>query len=116
MKIDLDLRAADEADAIEKLRPLGYRRDDGAGETWPDKGDGFDLDVIGPVVDQAAVFADGDEPGSIVLVAPATFKPGFHLNLRLTGPGAEARANAVRETGLVLDPPPANPVRRWQDA
>lgn len=88
--IDLYLRAASEAAALNALLPLGLAATTATGGLrWVRGDERFALDPGVPA-----------ETGR------------FCLNLRLTDAG-EALLPALRATGLVIDPAPATPVRRW---
>jgi hypothetical protein len=88
--IDLYLRAASEAAALSALAPLGFAAATSpAGMRWIRGDERFALDPGVPA-----------EAGA------------FCLNLRLTDAGASLLP-ALRATGLVLDPAPATPLRRW---
>ena len=70
------LRADDRATFDAVALSVGLLVDDGAGVIQP--ADGASIDYVGQIVDQPAVLADdGSE------LTPATFRSGFHINLRV---------------------------------
>ena len=99
--IDVFLRAGN-AGALASACPFLRGEDDGGERFWISTGEGFVLDVIGPLVIHPAVFdEDGNE------VEPAVVDGRFHANLRCTDPAIVA---AVPETVRVY---PASPSRVW---
>lgn len=104
--IDLSLKASSETAMRDALRPLGYVAADGGAERWVLASHTHALDPVGSIARTRAVFgADGE------VVTPAVFYSGWHANLRLFGFDADARADAVRATGLVINP--ATPSVVW---
>jgi len=96
--IDIYLRADTEADMI---AALPWARGEAG---WITGGDGWALDVIGPVVTSPGEY---DEDGTEI-VAPVV-DGRFHANLRLAAPGAVPDV----PDDVIVSPEPQSPTRRW---
>ncbi len=78
---DICLRADTEADLKDAL---AWALD--ADGEWMPYGDGYGLDLIGPVQTADAIMGEPDpETGEQLVTTPATFDARFHANLRITG-------------------------------
>lgn len=98
--IDLCLRAGN-AGALASACPFLRGEDEDGNRFWLTSGDGFALDIIGPVVTTPGLYDDeGNE------TVPPVVDDGFHANLRCT----EEVAELVPDTVIVA---PSNPVRVW---
>lgn len=93
--IDLYLRA-DSAGALVEACPF-LRGEDG----WITSGDGFALDIIGPIVTTPGTY---DEDGNEII--PPVIDDRFHANLRCTEAVAEMVPEGVRVS-------PVSPRRVW---
>lgn len=93
--IDLYLRAGN-AGALASACP--FLRSEGK---WPTTGDGFALDIIGPVVTEPGTYDDEGQE-----LTPPVMDNRFHANLRCT----EEVAALVPDTVIIR---PATPSRVW---
>lgn len=101
--IDLYLRAADEAELIAAL-PFARGEDEEGNPLWLAAGDGWALDLIGPlVIDAGSYGEDGEE------IEPPVIDGRYHANLRTTS--AELAASVPE--GVIVTPEPGTPVRVW---
>lgn len=79
------------------------QNEDGGGY-WITAGDGWALDVIGPVVTTPGQYDDEGEE-----IAPPVIDGRFHANLRTV---SQEIADSV-PAGVVVTPEPGTPVRVW---
>ena len=96
--LDLYLRANDEAEA--KLALPDFLDPDG---NWLLATPRWAFDPVGSIIAEPPVF-DGLE-----LTSPASFAPGWHLNIRLL----DASLLPTLETSGLLIETPATPARNW---
>lgn len=97
---DLCLRAGN-AEALASACPFLRGEDEEGTRFWLTSGEGFALDVIGPIVTTPGQY---DEEGNEI--TPPVIDELFHANLRCT----EEVAELVPNTVIVA---PSNPVRVW---
>jgi hypothetical protein len=123
--IDLYLQTTSRADCIADLAALGLVTiPPAAPEGQPPAPDcvpapGVALDYIGQLVQTPDVIDASTLTPTVT--TPALFYPGERANLRLFGPDTDvqAQAAALRAASpmphgtTVIDPPPAQPKRRW---
>ena len=100
--IDLYLRAGN-AGALASACPFLRGEDEDGNRFWITSGEGWALDVIGPVVLEPGAY---DDEGAEL--TPPVIDTRFHANLRCT----EEVAAMVPET-VTISPEPDSPVRVW---
>jgi len=101
--IDLYLRAGN-AGALASACPFLRGEDEEGNRYWIAAGDGFALDVIGPVEIAPGEYGDDGE-----IITPPVIDDRFHVNLRCTEDVAAQVPDHLKVT-------PSTPYRRWLSA
>lgn len=98
--VDICLKASTEVEMIAAI-PFARSTDEDGREYWVNAGDGFVLDVIGPVCVTEGIYGeDGVE------LSPPVFDNNFHVNIRCNDEIATNVPNNVKIW-------PDTPIRTW---